>query len=74
MFLKLKSFINKNNNDMGGTIIPFSTGGGNKTGGGQKLVNTNGNTTTSSDIAWFNSRNTDMYGCFKTAAECNITV
>ena len=68
------SSVNKNNNDMGGTIIPFSTGGGNKTGGGQKLVNTNGNTTTSSDIAWFNSRNTDMYGCFKTAAECNITV
>ena len=57
------------------TVIPFSTGGGNKTGNGvNKVFSPNGNTTTTSDIAWFNSRNTDMYGCFKTAAECNITV
>ena len=68
------SSVNKNNNENGATFVPFNTGGGNQTGSGQKLVNTNGNTTTSSDIAWFNSRNTDMYGCFKTAAECNITV
>ena len=72
--VKEVSSVNKNNNTMGGKIIPFSTGGGKQTGGGQKLVNSNANTTTSSDIAWFNSRNTDMYGCFKTAAECNITV
>jgi len=57
-------------------LVPFETGGGNQTGTDQKLVNTNSNrdTTTSSDIAWFSSRNNDMYGCFKTAAECNITV
>tara|TARA_B100000131_G_scaffold247331_1_gene240351 strand:- start:2077 stop:3378 length:1302 start_codon:yes stop_codon:yes gene_type:complete len=72
--VKEVSSVNKNNNNMNATIVPFKTGGGKETGGGQKLVNSNANTTTSSDIAWFNSRNTDMYGCFKTAAECNITV
>ena len=56
-------------------IVPYEIG--NKSGGvnpGQTLKNNIGDTTTGSDIAWFSSRNTDMYGCFKTAAECNITV
>ena len=64
---------NKNKNKNITTVVPFKTGVDNQTGTGQKLVNTNGDTTTGSDIAWFPSRNTDMYGCFKTAAECNIT-
>ena len=74
--VKKVSSINKNNNQNGTTFIPFSTAGGNKTGNGvNKVFSPNGNPNgVSSDIAWFNSRNTDMYGCFKTAAECNITV
>ena len=73
--IKEVSSVNKNNNAMGGTVIPYEIG--NKSGAvnsGQTLKNSIGDTTTGSDIAWFNSRNTDMYGCFKTAAECNITV
>ena len=70
------SSINKNKNQNAATFIPFSTAGDNKTGNGvNKVFSPNGNPNgVSSDIAWFNSRNTDMYGCFKTAAECNITV
>tara|TARA_Y100001973_G_scaffold83979_1_gene124716 strand:+ start:3495 stop:4772 length:1278 start_codon:yes stop_codon:yes gene_type:complete len=68
---------NKNNNNMArGKLIPFNIGGGKQTGNEvNKVFSPNGNPNgVSSDIAWFNSRNTDMYGCFKTAAECNITV
>ena len=66
---------NKNNNENVTTIVPFNTGGGKQTGNAQKLMSPGGSPDgNSSDIAWFSSRNTDMYGCFKTAAECNITV